>query len=88
MKQIYCVKIGYRDRWDMDERDGMVLRHEKVMQPADTASIVHAGKEYKIAKDSTFLVPDDVADHFLRMPDWNEGANPFGKPEMTKTVAV
>jgi hypothetical protein len=78
MRQIYNVKVGFRNRWVMDERDGMVQRTERVMQPADTEVIKDPELgPFEVRKDGTFHVPDKVAEHFLRMPDWNEGPNPF-----------
>lgn len=87
MKQIYNVKVDYRERWVMDDKEGAVLRRERVTQPADTVEIVHAGKHYGLRSDGTFWLPDEAADHFLRQPGWLEGASPFAvKGETTETI--
>lgn len=90
MTQIYRVKVSFRERYVLDEKEGMVMRRERILQPADEVTITDPKYgTFEVQPDGTFHVPDEVAAHFLRMPDWNEGANPFVvedviKPEVRK----
>jgi hypothetical protein len=59
----------------------MVLRREIQMKPADTGAIKHGEDTYEVQSDGTFDVPEHVAAHFLRMPGWHEGSNPFAEEE-------
>ena len=83
--QIYHVHTTYEDRWVLDPDKGSIKRREELMKPSGTTSIsVPAGRfascpdgETFEAEGSTFSVPDDVAEYFLRMPGWAEGLSPF-----------
>ena len=89
MVQIYNVITDFRERYVLDEKLGMVMRREKVMRPADTVAIKHEDREYSLQADGTFHVPAHVAAFFCRMPDWNEGPNPFAEvKEAPKPRAV
>lgn len=82
MKQIYHVVEKPRDRWVTDPEQGLVLRHEMVMQSSDVEliEIVHADgrrQVYERHPDGTFMVDDEVGRDQLRKPGWHEGANPF-----------
>jgi hypothetical protein len=84
--QIYNVIQSTANRYVLDPDQGMVQRRELVMKASDVSAIKHADDTFEVQADGTFDVPEHVAKHFLRMPGWHEGANPFAaaEPEQEK----
>jgi len=77
MAKIHHAITGTTERWVFDAERGPVLRSEMVKQDAGTDRIVHEGRTYERGPDGAFNVPEDVAQFFLRQPDWHPGPSPF-----------
>jgi hypothetical protein len=82
--QIYNVIQSTANRYVLDPDHGMVQRRELVMRASDVSAIKHADDTFDVQPDGTFQVPEHVAAHFLRMPGWHEGSNPFAVEEQEK----
>ena len=91
--QIHCVVESTTEEWVVDPLRGPIKEKRRALQPASTERIVTPpggfkscpdGETFEVGPDGTFSLPDDVAEHFLRMPGWHEGASPFPPAEMTQ----
>ena len=75
--QIHRLDTVRTQHYVVDADLGVVLRKEQAIQPATTTAICHQGRTYEVQPDGSFMVPDDVAAFFLRMPAWHPGPSPF-----------
>lgn len=90
-QQIHHARIGDRVRFVPDpgsaidhalfpgtsHRRGMSAERYRALGPSDVHQIAHEGETYNIDPDGSFTVPEHVAAHLTRMPEWHEGPNPF-----------
>ncbi|MGD0386755.1 MAG: hypothetical protein ABSB73_11555 [Solirubrobacteraceae bacterium] len=81
MTQIHHVVQSTANRYVVDPDRGIVQRRELVMGASDIQQIKHGDDMFQVGDDGTFQVPERVAAHFLRMPGWHEGPNPFAEAQ-------
>ena len=84
MKQIYQLQERNELKYVLDPHAGPVKKSQAVIKATDTHAISHEGEQYQREDDLTFLLPDHVADHYLRMPGWHEGVNPFYEGDLVE----
>lgn len=76
--QIHHVKTQHTHRYVEDEYGQMQRRPVDRFVKSDVDRIVHpSAGTFEVQPDGSFFVPVEVAQHYLRMPDWNEGPSPF-----------
>jgi len=86
MKQVYHAQTTYVDEWELHPKLGATISQKRVLQDSGTMHVTAStGEGYERQEDGTFLLPDEVANHLLRQPNWHEGANPLVKPRPAPT---
>ena len=84
--QIHHVRTVHRYDYVEDQYGQMQRRPVDRFIRSDTDRIAHpdAGT-FEVSPDGSFYVPVEVAQHFLRMPDWHEGPSPFAPEPVAET---
>jgi hypothetical protein len=78
MPQIHEVQVFDEKRYEIDPHRGAVLKHDKVLKRGTTAALDYPGHGvFEVSDDGSFEVPDEVADYYTSLPDWDRGPNPF-----------
>jgi hypothetical protein len=98
--QIHHVESTYEEKWVFDPQTGPGKQRVAKMLPSALQCISVPGAEpgrlppfpssptgasFDAGDDGSFVVPDDVAVHFLAMPGWHEGISPFPPANLAPT---
>jgi hypothetical protein len=85
MTQIHQVIASEEARHEIDPLRGSIVRKEQVLKRGSVEKIAspeHGG--FSISDDGTFDVPEELAEFYLKQPDWYQGPNPFVQMEEQK----
>jgi hypothetical protein len=77
--QIYHAPVTPTVKHVVDPNLGLTVQTVYGVTPSTVTSITYGatGEEFGVQPDGCFYVPREVADFYLRMPDWHAGSNPF-----------
>ena len=66
----------------VDPVKGLVATSERTIRPGGTKTIESPDHgKFKIKKDGSFDVPDELAKFLLNQPEWHSGPSPFVTPK-------